>query len=282
MNDIQIDIVVPTMNSSITLDWTLIGLSKIETPRVSTNVYIIDSGSTDGTQAIADKYGFNVHYYPKGNMYKAINYGLGLGKSPWCSYLNSDDIIYSDEFAEYVKYAEKEMIDIAYGNIDFIDGDGRFLHSWNSPSDGKLDKLFKNKLNPIPQVGTIFRRDVYKKLRGFDEKYKYVADYDFFYRALISGVRYRKYCYKTIAAFRIHENQFTQVKQVQMDDEITEVRKNMEVGGFLKINIYEFMYFKWRNVLNYLVRIIRNYQLNGSLEIIKSTSINKKLDVNCK
>ncbi|MFX0142302.1 MAG: glycosyltransferase [Candidatus Hodarchaeota archaeon] len=269
----QIDLVIPTLNSANTIELTLINLSKLKATGIKINIIIIDSGSNDGTIEIIKKHRFKSTYYPKGNMYAAINHGLRLGESHWCTYINSDDLFYPLEFANLLKTFYKENVDIVYGNIDYIDEEGRFLHSWNSPPAKYLHALFDSKIMPIPQPGTIFTRKIFENIGGFNERFKYSADLDFFLRAYKSKANFAKYKKGTIAAFRLHKSQITQEKKLDMERETKEIYKNVQKTTSVLFRNYARIKFRIRNILNYIIRITRWYLLYKTFAFPQTTTI---------
>ena len=270
---ISCDIVIPTLNSANTLEWTLLNLSKLKSMGIYANIIVVDSGSTDGTLEIVQQYGFKCLYFPKGNMYAAINHGLRAGNFSWCTYINSDDILYPKGFASFIKKAQKSVSDVAYGNIDYIDGDGRFLHGWSSSPPSDLGALFDGGMMPIPQQGTIFSRDIYERLGGFNERFKYSADYDFFLRAYLSNAKFEKVNGHPIAAFRIHQGQISQKRSVDMRKEYLESYSQITKATTLVRRKFAIFCVRTRNIPNYIIRIIRWYYLNKSLRIPKCLSI---------
>lgn len=275
MNSCSIDIVVPTYNSIATLDWTLLSLSKLNGCGIQARVIIVDSGSNDGTIEVIDRYGFERSFCPPGNMYAAINCGFKLGVNAWCTYINSDDLLYSGAFSNMVQAAYRSNADILYGNIDYIDADGRFLHSWNSASVSQLKALFCTELiNPIPQPGTVFRREVYEKLGGFREKFRYVADEDFFRRACSEGARFRKHN-GTVAAFRVHKTQISNVHQEIMLNESLDACFKLD-GVPRWVEAYTGFRIRIRNIPNYFVRILRLYQLHQKLSIARTLTVHEE------
>ncbi len=110
------------------------------------------------------------------------------------------------------------MADVIDGRVDYIDGEGRFLHSWRSPMPAQLLSIAQNVVMPLPQVGTLFKRLMFEALRGFDLRYKYSSDFDFFIRAKLSGGKFL-YSNMCVAGFRVHGAQISQRKESEMRDE---------------------------------------------------------------
>ncbi len=275
MNSCSIDIVVPTYNSIATLDWTLLSLSKLNGCGIQARVIIVDSGSNDGTIEVTDRYGFERSFCPPGNMYAAINCGFKLGVSEWCTYINSDDLLYSGAFSNMVQAAYRSNADILYGNIDYIDADGRFLHSWNSASVSQLKPLFCTEMkNPIPQPGTVFTRKVYKKLGGFKEDFRYVSDGDFFRRACSEGAKFRKHN-GTVAAFRVHKSQISNAHQERMLKEAHMACFRLD-GVTSWQRTYTSLRTRMQNIPNYFMRIARLYQLHKKLSLARTLTVHEE------
>ena len=271
----DIDIIIPTLNSADTIESTIQSLLSLGKKGIRQNIIVVDSNSADGTLPIVEKYQIRHVNYPKGNMYAAINFGIRMGESAWCTYLNSDDIIYPDAFADFLKMTQLQMSEIAYGNIDYIDRVGRFVHSWNSAPVLQICALFDSKFNPIPQPGTIFSRELYQRLGGFDERFKYFADYDFFLRAYQKKAKFLKYKGNTVAAFRLHERQLSHVYSQDMKNEAQDIYLQLIPATSLIYRKYVRIAMCIRNLPNYIIRILRWGQLNRSFIIPKTMTCRK-------
>src|ERR1700676_1116984 len=102
----QIGVVVPTLNSSATLMWTLCALPSQKD--VTLEIIVADSGSEDGTLDICTSWDVPTIYVPPGNMYRAINVGLRLMHADWFTYLNSDDLVYPHSYARLLTLGEEK------------------------------------------------------------------------------------------------------------------------------------------------------------------------------
>jgi glycosyltransferase involved in cell wall biosynthesis len=243
----MLSIITPTLNSSSTLEATCLSIS----PLIHNGAehIVVDSYSTDNTVGIADRHGAKVIQHPKGNMYEAINAGMAVAKGDWLTYINSDDLLYSDSILDVLSQVD-DSCGLCYGNIDRIDENGRFLFPWRSPPTHLL-KYFVPAYSPIPQQGVLFRRSVFDSLGGFDTSFRFSADYDFFVRALVGGHRFFKFSSRSIAAFRIMPSQLSQASFSQMAPEGIEIRRRLnENQSSLKIQTRKAFAFLYRNVSN--------------------------------
>ncbi len=243
--------VIPTLNSEKTLDSTILSLKQQKL--VEVRIIVVDSGSIDKTLEICHKWGIEVYYVKPGNMYEAINYGLGLCETEWVGYLNSDDMLYANSLSKLIDLGNYDNADIVYGNCDFIDIDGRFLHSFLAPNPKQLFSVMKMKTSGIPQPATIFRKRIYERLNGFDTKYLYAADYDFFARSIGEKALLSFLATPPVACFRLHENQFSQSKANELKEEAGETIPS-------RLNVLDYLTFwKWKvsNIQHYFIRAIR-------------------------
>ena len=256
----EIGIVVPTFNSGNTLESTLLALKGQEGCRVK--IIVVDSGSTDGTLEICARHNVRVEYDPPGNMYSAINAGMCLLDTEWISYINSDDIVYKDSYSRLIALGNATGADFVYGHSDFIDWAGRFIFSFQAAHPALLRGLVHSGSLHFAQPSAIFRKVSYEGLKGFSEKYRSIADFDFFARALLTGKKFVRLSFPTVSAFRLHPNQFS-CKEIEIGREETlqffkERKKSNSLYGLIFISVWCFL-----NMRHYLLHILRNGQIKS-------------------
>ncbi|MBA3972601.1 MAG: hypothetical protein C0504_00115 [Candidatus Solibacter sp.] len=213
-NPLALTIVIPALNSAPAIAATLASVSLLPAPEV--RVLVVDSGSADATLSLCQRYAVQTAYCPPGNMYRAINHGLQSGSSPWCAYLNSDDLLYPRAFLRMLRWAAASEADIVYAGADFVDADGRYLHNMPPPPPHLLPFLFQAGTLPFSQPACIFRRRAYELLNGFDESLKYSSDFDFYRRALLRSFRFARFGSEPVAAFRLSPGQASSLHSSEM------------------------------------------------------------------
>ena len=218
----RIGVVVPTLNSARTLATAL--LSALEQQGCETEVVVADSGSTDGTLEICARWNVQTVYVPPGNLYQAINQGMRCLQSPWVTYLNSDDLVFADSYARLVSKGEASAADVVYGNGDFVDAQGRFLYSLEAPSAGALDSLFAAGFFGFLPHAAVVRKAVFDELGGFDQRFRHVADMEFFVRARLAGKRFTTIPYPSVAVFRLHPEQISSIEKDLVMEELAQLR----------------------------------------------------------
>ncbi|MEL6161918.1 MAG: glycosyltransferase [Cyanobacteria bacterium J06627_32] len=261
-----ISYVVPTLNSAKTLEATLLSLTS--QTGVEIDIVVVDSGSTDGTRKICQRWGIPMLYAPPGNMYSAINLGLAQSTAPWLAYLNSDDLLYSDSAARLSYHGDRTRADLVYGNCDYIDFQGRFMYGFRPPPPNWLGSILRTGRNGFAQQTSIFRRSLYESLSGFDEGFQYAADFDFYARAFEKNARFSFLKGPSLACFRLHSGQFSQQKAGDMDVEAAKAAARL--GQLSPADRGVKYLWKMTNTINYAVRVARQSALASRLIVSRS------------
>ena len=241
---------IPTLDAAATLEETLRSLRG----QFGVHAVIIDSGSTDGTLDIAARFGIPVRFVERGNMYRAVNAGLIDATTPWLTYLNADDLVQPGAFAKLVRLGA----DVAYGDCDFIDAGGRYLSTFLSADPPDLLALYRAGVQGLPQPATIFTRELFATLGGFNTDYRFAADADFFLRALQHGARFARLP-EPVCTFRLHASQQTVTHGAEMAAEIARVTE--AAGGTSMKARLAFARWRLRNAGNYAARFVRTGRL---------------------
>jgi len=123
---------------------------------------VIDGGSTDKSLEIIKKYEKKIDYWvsekDKG-IYDAFNKGMIVSKGEFIGFINSDDIYKKDALNIISNYIEKNKVaDFIFGSVKKHWG---ILHG--------------------------YKRKVAEKIGFYNIKYKYHADYDYFYRLIVKN-----------------------------------------------------------------------------------------------
>ncbi|MGJ8652868.1 MAG: glycosyltransferase [Opitutaceae bacterium] len=256
----KLSIITPAWNSAATLPATIASLQPLLD--AGAEYLVVDSGSEDGTQAIAEAAGAKVIYCPPGNMYAAINAGLEQATGEWLTYINSDDLLYADTAVEMLENAG-EQDDVLYGNLDYVDEVNRFLFYWRSARPSLLNMHMPCYCG-ILQQGVWFHRRVVERLGGFDTTYRFCADYDFFFRAVVEGFHFKKFTDKSVGAFRLLASQLSQSRKGEMSTEGPRIRATYWEGKpkYRRL-LYKLISLVDRNFSNLDSRLVRAVHARG-------------------
>ena len=122
-----VSVIVPVCNSAKYLAECLDSALAQTLPDLE--VICMDDGSTDSSPALLDEYAFRdsrVHVEHKANsgFGDTMNRGIALARGKYIAFLESDDFIERDAYAELVAAAEKSGAEIVKGNYFEFRGDG--------------------------------------------------------------------------------------------------------------------------------------------------------------
>lgn len=253
MTNASVTYVVPTLNSGKTLNLTLYSLRSQENIKI--DIIVVDSGSSDDTLEICQRWKVKIIYAEAGNIYRAINVGLRHSQADWLGYINSDDWLYSNSVERLIKEGEKKQADFVYGKCDYTDEKGRFLFSRYPAHPQQILPIFKQGIFPIDQQSCLFRRSLYEQLQGFDETYQLVADADFVIRALQNGAKFAVLSKSSLACFRQHSQQLSKQKLALILEERKRVRENLD--PFTPRDYLTGIQWRIKNFPHYLIRFLR-------------------------
>lgn len=148
---------------------------------------IIDNASQDGTEVLLKEYknsGFLSFYSePDRGKFDAMNKGLLRAKGKYVAFLSCDDFYHDiTGIADVVNVMEEE------------DADFCFFPSYCCHPEGYVFQFIPAMLNtfqvaPCPRQAMFFKKSVLNELRGFDEKFKLLADYDLVIRLVLGGYK---------------------------------------------------------------------------------------------
>ncbi len=174
-----ITLITVCLNSEKTIEETI--LSIINQTYKNIEYIIIDGGSKDGTKSIINKYKKNINKYiseKDDGLYYAFNKGIKLVNGEIFGFVNSDDILLPNAIETLVKYYNK------YPKIDFIFGSVKkhwgILHGYR-PWRIKWSWYFYSSHS----TGFYIKTESAKKIGPYNTKYKYCADLDYFYKAIV-------------------------------------------------------------------------------------------------
>ena len=142
---------------------------------------IIDGQSKDKTLNIIKKYSKKITYWvsdkDKG-IYDAFNKGMKISRGKYIGIINSDDVYKNKAFSVVEKYVNQNP------NADFIFGSVK--KHWGVLHGYKPEKIkYSWGFYSSHSTGFFIKTKSAKKVGLYNLKYRYHADYDFFYRMIV-------------------------------------------------------------------------------------------------
>jgi glycosyltransferase involved in cell wall biosynthesis len=209
----SISIVIPSFNQAAFIGRTLESIVSQNYPRVE--VWVMDGGSTDNTMEVVQQYAAsNIRWISERDRgpAHAINKGFRRANGELLMWLASDDMLAVDALWEVARiFMETPETELVYANALYVDEqDKLFLADHGTHKTG----LYYGKMQPrdqipaywqyvhsVPQPTVFFRRHLYFNYGGIDENYKFIFDFELFFR--LSQTKIKK-LERTTALYRIH------------------------------------------------------------------------------
>ncbi len=200
----KISIVTPSYNQVEFLERTILSVLNQNYPNLE--YIIIDGGSTDGSVDIIKKYEKYLAYWvsEKDNgQTNAINKGFVRSIGEILAYINSDDTYNPEAFFKIVKgFNKNPKIDLVFGNVSHIDAYDNLTDECRFTKFDFTTLIYEG--GNLHQPGAFWTKKIYDKVNGFNPKYRFCMDFDFFCR--VAEVGTLKHIREYIANFRYHEN----------------------------------------------------------------------------
>ena len=174
-----ISIITVVLNDEKNIENTI--RSVIDQEHKNIQYILVDGGSTDLTLEIINKYKdfINVLVTEKDQgIYDAFNKGLKLAKGDLIGFVNSGDTLTKESLKYLCSYYNK------YESADFFFG--AVKKHWGVLHGYKRWKIFYTwGFYSSHSTGFFIKREAAKVLGDYNLKYKYSADYDYFYRMIV-------------------------------------------------------------------------------------------------
>ena len=178
----KISIITISFNAKATIEKTLQSVAN----QLYKNIehIIVDGGSKDNTLEICNSFPHvsKIISEPDKGVYDAFNKGLKLATGDIIGFLNADDIFFNENSVQEIAKAFSEnKTHIVYGNLDYINENGKVIRNWISRpyEKGLIKKAW------MPAHPTFYcRKEVYDRLGGYNDSFKIGGDFELCLRFL--------------------------------------------------------------------------------------------------
>ena len=197
--------------------------------------WLQDGASKDRTAEIARSYareGDTVRSEPDGGQTEAINRAFRAMGGEIVGFINGDDLLTPGTAERVVTFfREHPDIDLVYGQIEWIDRDGKpsGIHCGRIRSLPEMLDIYNVwwRKRQWVQPEVFFRRSLWEKVNGFDTRWNLAFDYDFWVRCIIAGAR-TAHIPEVLARFRIHSGQKSSAMEKVADEIRAIVRQHLD------------------------------------------------------
>jgi glycosyltransferase involved in cell wall biosynthesis len=144
---------------------------------------VIDCNSTDNSLDVIKKYDNKINYWiseTDTGIYNAMNKGIAKSNGNYLLFLNSGDYLVNKDVLKSV-FEHQQTADIIYGNMQIDWGNGK-ITSGKMPDKITFKQMYLDTLcHPV----SFIKKTLFDKYGLYNETYKIVADYDFFFKVII-------------------------------------------------------------------------------------------------
>lgn len=208
---VDVSVVIPAYNAGAYLSTAI--ESVLSQSLRSTEIIVIDDGSTDDTGSIASSFGDRVQYIyqaNRGSTY-AKNRGLDEARGEFIATLDADDYFVSEtkleSQVELIKqFPECGLVGSGWTNVDKYGSSLENREPWRYAP--KLDLTDAVVWSPLLSSVMLLRKDALRSVNGFARDIRIIEDYDIVIRLILAGYSVR-WLREITTAYRLHDGNIT-------------------------------------------------------------------------
>lgn len=186
----KITLVMPSYNQAAYLEEAICSVLDQHYPYLE--FFILDGGSTDGSQDIIQRYASQLQYWHSQldmGQTDALKQGFARATGDLMGWLNSDDVLLPGAIEHIVHaYHANPVGGLFAGNLLWIDDEGRIMRCKRHPSQALF--FIQRGIFAIAQPGSFFKKEDYTAVGGLNTALRYVMDADLYIRMLAKGTRH--------------------------------------------------------------------------------------------
>ena len=210
---------------------------------------IVDGGSKDNTLEICNSFSHVSKIISESDkgIYDAFNKGLKIATGDIIGFLNADDVFYeSNSVLEIVNAFSINETDIVYGNLDYVNEDGKVIRNWVSKpyKRGLIKKAW------MPAHPTFYcKKEIYNRLGGYNDSFKIAGDFELCIRFLEVYKVHSFYLNRKLVKMLVGgvSNNGLKSKWTIFKEELRALKLNE-----IKINPLKFFIFKLRKLIQFI------------------------------
>ena len=181
-------VVIPTYNNQFFIGSAIKSAVNQTLSKEHYDIIVVDDGSSDNTEDVVkdiiSSVDFDIKYFkkPNGGTASARNFGINKSTAENIAFLDADDTYTSNKLLFSLGVLEKYPgVSIVYSDYveKYVD-----KNVVRMKENFSIDKLFKS---CIISTNSVVRRKAIDIVGGFDEKLRYIEDYDLWCRIVMSG-----------------------------------------------------------------------------------------------
>jgi glycosyltransferase involved in cell wall biosynthesis len=194
---------------------------------------VIDGNSTDNSVDIIKKYDSKINYWVSEadtGIYNAMNKGIDKANGHYLLFLNSGDYLVNKDVLKSV-FEQSHAVDIIYGDMQIDWGNGK-ITSGKMPDKITFKQMYLDTLwHPV----SFIKKILFDKYGLYNEAYKIVADYDFFFNAIIMNNATTYHINMDIAIYNL-----TGLSSLATNKDLEQAERKKVIESYLPQSIIDF------------------------------------------
>lgn len=185
--NIDLSVIVPVYNGAPYLRQAIDSVLAQKSHGIE--LLVVDDGSTDDTPDILAAYGakITVITQPNRGLSTARNVGVAAARGRWLAFLDADDFWLPDFARRMLEAAAAPQCGILACSWIYVERDGRPIGPPKLPAHSRVTLVDLLQGNRFPPVAMLVRRDLVKRIGGFDPTIDGVQDWDLWLRLASEG-----------------------------------------------------------------------------------------------
>ena len=188
------------------------------------------------------------------NLYEARNQALTKISGKYVCFLDTDDYWKKNKIKTQIKYLKNNLdFAIVYSNFNILKKKkNKIRYKFLLPTGNITSKLLK--VYTIGILTTCIRTEVFKKIK-FNGYYNIIGDFDFFLKL---SLNYKiGSIQKSLATYRIHENNYSSIKLRQYILELNIwINKNSNIYKNKGFNLFFLKFYLLKLKIKYFLRLL--------------------------
>ncbi|MGE0105149.1 MAG: glycosyltransferase family 2 protein [Blastocatellales bacterium] len=189
MNRPLVSIIIPTFNHARYVQRSV--SSALAQTWPDCEVIVVDDGSSDDTRHALAPFAARIRYHYQSNsgLGAARNTGIRLARGAFLQFLDADDTISPEKIEVQIQpLMADDSIDLVYSNYQMVYKGRAKMKVYEHPPETAHDLIaYYIRWNLTPIHSPLHRRTVIEKAGLFDEARDAQEDWDFMFRAALSG-----------------------------------------------------------------------------------------------
>ena len=178
----QISFIIPVLNGERDIKRCLLSLRNMNLPKENYEVFVVDNGSTDGTQQIVRDLGVNLQVVPSVTVAALRNHGAIAARGDYLAFVDADVEVMPCWPQGALAAFEKESV-VAAGCFPRAPRPATWVQqTWEIHQCGNENHRSGRLVSWLPSMNLLVRRDAFLAIGGFDERLMTAEDSDLCYR----------------------------------------------------------------------------------------------------